>query len=204
MLLKPLRTSLSMPRMPRTSIEPSMVAETLRSWICRCCATAATPAVRQPPSATSANSTGVAPLSSEAKISGWSTSYVYRVRCFCSSPSPKKPSTVELLCVPFFHSVVARHWNSAAAGAAVSASRAPRSASTLTPLSTGVSSTVIALLPHWTIFWAAQWRTYSGTEHRTNDQKLSVVGDRAADSHLSSRFRVEGRTQLGVGLHAEG
>ena len=58
MSLKPLRTSLSTPRMPRTSIPPSIVAETLRSWISRFCATAATPAVRQLARATSTYSTG--------------------------------------------------------------------------------------------------------------------------------------------------
>ena len=140
---KPLRTSLSMPRMPRTSIEPSTVAETRRSWISRFWATAATPAVRQPARPTSTYSTGVAPLSSEAKISGWSTSKEYRVRWFCSSPSPKKPSTVDELWVPFCHSQEARHSNFAASGASVSASRAPSSASTLTPLLTGVAVDVI-------------------------------------------------------------
>src|SRR5580658_4613147 len=66
------------------------------------------------------------------------------VRWRCSSPSPKKPSTVERLCVPFCHSQVARHWKAAAAGASANAVRAPRRASTLTPLLTGVSVAVIA------------------------------------------------------------
>src|SRR3954447_22248129 len=143
MLLKPLRTSLSTPRMPRTSIAPSMVAETRRNWISRFCATAATPAVRQPARPTRMNSTGVAPLSSDANSSGWSVSYEYFVRWLCSSPRPKKVSTFELECVPFSHSHVARHSNWAASGAEVSASLAPSSASTLTPLLTGVSVVVI-------------------------------------------------------------
>src|SRR3954463_11578797 len=70
----------------------------------------------------------------------------YRVRCFCSSPSPKKPSTFDVLWVPLRHSDVARHWNFAASGASVSAVRAPRSASTFTPLLTGVAVEVIWLL----------------------------------------------------------
>src|SRR5690606_32374257 len=67
---KPLRTSVSMPRMPWRSIEPSMVAATWRSWMLRCWATAAMPAVRQAPRPTSTYSTGVAPLSSAANSSG--------------------------------------------------------------------------------------------------------------------------------------
>ena len=59
MPLKPLRTSLSMPRMPWTSMSPSSVAETDFSWISRFCATAATPAVRQLARPTSTYSTGV-------------------------------------------------------------------------------------------------------------------------------------------------
>ena len=43
---------------------------------------------------------------------------------------------VDRLWVPFTHSQRARHWNFAASGASVSACRAPRSASMLTPLST--------------------------------------------------------------------
>ena len=68
--IEPVRTSGSMPRMPRRSIEPSRVAATLRSWISRFCATVATPAVRQPARPAKISSTGVAPLSSDAKISG--------------------------------------------------------------------------------------------------------------------------------------
>src|SRR4029079_2485975 len=47
MPLNPLRMSLSIPRMPETSMSPSSVADTDRSWISRFWATAATPAVRQ-------------------------------------------------------------------------------------------------------------------------------------------------------------
>src|ERR1044071_5964103 len=88
MSLKPLRTSLSMPRMPWMSIEPSSVALTERSWILRSCAIDATPAVRQPASPASTISTGVAPLSSEAKISGWSVSKVNSVLWLCCWPRP--------------------------------------------------------------------------------------------------------------------
>ncbi len=102
----------------------------------RCWATAATPAVRQLARPESTISTGVGALSSAAKTSGWSASTVkVRPRC-CSSPRPKKPSTVERLWVPFSHSQLARHLNWAASGAASRALRASMRASVLTPLST--------------------------------------------------------------------
>ena len=50
---------------------------------------------------------------------------------------------VERLCVPCSQVQLARHWNWAASGAAVNASRASNSAATFTPLSTGVSVVVI-------------------------------------------------------------
>ena len=49
---------------------PSIVAVTECNWMLRICATAATPAVRQPARPDSTSSTGVAPLSSDAKTSG--------------------------------------------------------------------------------------------------------------------------------------
>ena len=98
--LKPLRTSGSAPRMPCRSISALTEAWTDRSWICRCCATAAMPAVRQPPSATSTYSTGVIPLSCAANCSGWSMSKANVLLCGCSSPKPKKVWTSERLCVP--------------------------------------------------------------------------------------------------------
>ena len=70
MSLKPLRTSLSAPRMPRTSIPPSIVAEdTAQLDVTILRATAATPAVRQLARPTRMYSTGVAPLSAEAERS---------------------------------------------------------------------------------------------------------------------------------------
>src|SRR5262245_10397638 len=69
-LLKPLRMSESMPRIRRTSMSPSIVDLTLFSWMLRFWATAAMPAVRHPARPTSMYSTGLGPLSSEAKISG--------------------------------------------------------------------------------------------------------------------------------------
>src|SRR5581483_4373580 len=73
-LSKPLRTSLSAPRMPRMSCAPSTTASTERSWMPRFCATDATPALRQLARPTSRYSIGVMPLSSAAKTSGWSAS----------------------------------------------------------------------------------------------------------------------------------
>ena len=125
---------------------PSTVAVTVLSWISRYWATAATPAVRQLASATSTYSAGVAPWSSEAKHSGWSASKLNVDRWGCSWPRPEKLSTVERLWVPCTHEQVARQVNSAASGAAVSASRAPSSAAVLTPLSIGVSVMVIGCL----------------------------------------------------------
>ena len=74
MSLKPLRTSLSAPRMPRTSCAPSTVEVTERSWMPRFSATEATPAVRQLARPTMRYSIGVMPLSVAAKIYGWSAS----------------------------------------------------------------------------------------------------------------------------------
>ena len=58
--------------------------------------------------------------------------------CCCSSVNPKKPSTSDLLWVPFSQVTEDRHWNWAISGVSAIAARAPRSASTFTPLSTGV------------------------------------------------------------------
>src|SRR6187431_1445842 len=52
---------------------------------------------------------------------------------------------VERLCVPLIHSTVERHLNLAASGVCASAACAPNSASTLTPLSTGLSACVVAM-----------------------------------------------------------
>src|SRR5262245_5162469 len=49
------------------------------------------------------------------------------------------------LCVPLIHLTVARHLNFAASGAFLSASCAPNSASTLTPLLTGLSAFAFAM-----------------------------------------------------------
>ncbi len=59
--------------------------------------------------------------------------------CVCSSSRPKKPSISERLWVPFSQVTVERHWNWAISGVSARAARAPSSASTLTPLSTGVA-----------------------------------------------------------------
>src|SRR5436190_17838754 len=97
-------------------------------------ATAATPAVRQLASPERTISTGVGALSSDAKTFGWSASTVNVLSRDCSAPRPKKPPITERLCVPVTHSQLVRHLNWAASGAFSSASRAPNSASTLTPL----------------------------------------------------------------------
>src|SRR5580658_7878493 len=54
---------------------------------------------------------------------------------------------VERLCVPLIHSTVERHLNFAASGASFSAACAPNSASTLTPLLTGLSFCAVAMDP---------------------------------------------------------
>ena len=56
---------------------------------------------------------------------------------------------VERLWVPLIHSTVERHLNFAASGAFFSASCAPNSASTLTPLLTGLSSFAVAMASSW-------------------------------------------------------
>ena len=68
----------------------STVAVTERSCTPRFVATVATPAVRQPASAASTISGGVAPLSSEAKISGWSASIVNGWRCVLLGAEPEE------------------------------------------------------------------------------------------------------------------
>ena len=102
----------------------------------RCWATAAMPAVRQPPRATSTYSTGVMPLSCAANCSGWSMSKANVLECVCSSPKPEKVWTSASLCVPLTQVTLDRHWNWAISGASANASRAPSRAATLTPLST--------------------------------------------------------------------
>src|SRR5581483_10117311 len=134
--LKPFRTSLSTPRIPRMSWLPSTVDSTERSWIPRFCATEATPAVRQLARPTSRYSIGVIPLSVAAKTSGWSASNTASVLCSCSPPSPKKFLIVVVLWTPSSHLEDAFHVNWAASGAPARASRASSSACTLTPLST--------------------------------------------------------------------
>src|ERR1700685_960073 len=71
-------------------------------------ATESTPALRHPTRPTRTSSTGVAPLSSEAKHSGWSTSNSYVLRWCCSAPRPVKPSTVDWLWVPLRQVQLAR------------------------------------------------------------------------------------------------
>jgi hypothetical protein len=63
---------------------PFKVAVTERSCTPRFDATVATPAVRHEANAASTISVGVAPLSSDAKISGWSASMANDWRWSCS------------------------------------------------------------------------------------------------------------------------
>src|SRR5579871_1111309 len=133
--LKPFRTSLSTPRIPRMSWLPSTVDSTERSWIPRFCATDATPAVRQLARPTRRYSIGVMPLSCAANTSGWSASNTASVLWLCSAPSPKKFWIDVVLWTPFSHFDDARHVNCAASGAPARTSLASSSACTLTPLS---------------------------------------------------------------------
>src|SRR5712691_1905878 len=126
------------------------------------------PPVRQLARPTSTYSTGVAPLSSEAKTSGWSASNENLVLWLCSAPRPKKPWTVDSLWVPLIHSQEARQVNWAACGASVSALRAPRRASTFTPLSTLVSAWAIGLSP----FNSAVIRKRRHTQSQTGSEEL--------------------------------
>src|SRR6185503_4988965 len=141
----------------------------------RFCATAAIPAVRHEARPTSTYSTGVAPLSSEAKIAGWSASYLNSVLCDCSLPRPKKLCTVERLWVPRTQLQLARHLNCAASGVSVSAWRAPSRASTLTPLST-VLVVVVTFI--------------------SSDSLLRFTGDRPA---IRSAWRTPVGASVGIG-----
>src|ERR1022692_4619259 len=109
--LKPLRTSLSAPRMPRMSCAPSTVDSTERNWMPRFSATDATPAVRQLARPTRRYSIGVMPLSSAAKTSGWSASNTDPSLWLCSSPRPKKLWTLIVLWTPLCHVADARQVN---------------------------------------------------------------------------------------------
>ena len=80
------------------------------------------------------------PVVGGGKLPGWSASMKKLALCDCSAPTPKKPSTVDLLCTPPSHSQLARQVNWPAAGVSVRAARAPRRASTSTPLSTVLTS----------------------------------------------------------------
>src|SRR5215813_2010836 len=107
--LNPLRTSLSAPRIPRTSCAPSTVDSTERSWMPRFCATDATPAVRQLASPTRRYSIGVMPLSVAANTSGWSASNTASLLWLCSAPRPKKFWIEVVLWTPCSHFDEARH-----------------------------------------------------------------------------------------------
>ena len=74
-------------------------------------ATDATPADRQLARPTSRYSIGVMPLSVAAKTSGWSAWKTDSCRWLCSSPSPKKFSTLISLCTPVCHFDDARQVN---------------------------------------------------------------------------------------------
>src|SRR3982751_4551575 len=63
---------------------------------------------------------------------------------------------VERLCVPLIHSTVERHLNRAASGVFANASCAPNSASTLTPLLTGLSACVFAMASSSEVFRGAK------------------------------------------------
>src|ERR1039458_4023348 len=120
------------------SCPPATVDSPERSWMPRCCATDATPPVRQLARPTRRYSIGVMPLSSAAKTSGWTASNVHSSLWLCSSPRPKKLWTLIVLWTPLCHLADARQVNWAASGAPFSTSRASSNACTLTPLVTSV------------------------------------------------------------------
>ena len=136
MSLKPLRTSLSAPRIPRMSWLPSTVASTERSWMPRFCATEATPAVRQLARPTSRYSIG-----RDAVVLGGEHRGVVGVEhrlglvALLLRRDRRSSGSSMVLCTPFCHLEVARQVNWAASGAPFSTSRASSSAWTLTPLS---------------------------------------------------------------------
>src|SRR5580692_4122378 len=193
---KPLRASGSAPRMPRMFISPSIVAVTDRSWMPRNWATEATPAARQPTRPTSTNSTGVAPLSSESKHSGWSTSNSYVARWCCSAPRPVKPSTVEWLWVPLRQVQLARQVNWAASGAPDSAPRASSRAWTFTPLSTGRSVTVIGVSLVWMGTDGRLSLPPAGTEH--DGEREEAAQDETVAARPGERVAVGGEPQVRV------
>src|SRR5512146_1268145 len=178
MSLKPLRTSLSAPRIPRMSCAPSSFDSTERSWMPRFSATDATPAVRQLARPTSRYSIGVMPLSVAAKIAGWSASNTDSAWWFCSSPRPKKLSTLIWLCTPLCHEADARQVNWAASGAPLSTSRASSSAWTFTPLVTAVISESPRPFPGGYPYLAGR----DHTDHRDTMAPMSELAPAAAGS----------------------
>ncbi len=120
--------------MPLRSMSPSTVERTSVRVMPRAAAMLARPAVRQAARAWSTNSTGVGPLSLPTSTAGWSASKV-NVRSWArSSPTPKKSPMVPWLWVPLSHSLWARNWNLAAAGASFTASSVAKRVAVSTPL----------------------------------------------------------------------
>src|SRR3954454_2518567 len=132
------------PRTPLRSMSPVTVERTSVSRTPRAAAMLARPAVRQVARACSTYSTGVGPLSRPTRTAGWSASN-WKLRSWVrSAPTPKKPSMVLRLWVPLSHSLLARNWNRAASGAALTASRVANRAVVSTPLRIDVSVVVMS------------------------------------------------------------
>src|SRR6187455_435597 len=80
---------------------------------------------------------------------------------------------VERLCVPLIHSTVERHLNLAASGVWASAACAPNSASTLTPLSTGLSACVVAMASSLEVFKGA--KSLSRRTTQVHSRRLNLL-----------------------------
>src|SRR3954467_14047916 len=120
--------------MPFRSMSPLTVERTSVSVILRAAAMFASPAVRHEASACRTNSTGVGALSWPTSTAGWSAPKTNVRSCWRSSPTPKKSLIDERLWVPFIHSLWARNWNCAAAGACLTASSVANNVDVSTPL----------------------------------------------------------------------
>src|SRR5690606_8389288 len=89
-------------------------------------------------------------------------------------------SIVARLWVPCSHSLVARHLKRAASGVAVSASRAPSSAATFTPLSTGLvaEEAMVAVAVMVDLLWIEGWRSTAAARPGASLRYVSTPGPR--------------------------
>src|SRR5262245_37361557 len=177
--------------MSPTTVERTSVRRTPRA-----AAMLARPAVRQAARACRTNSTGVGPLSRPTRTAGWSASKWNVRSCERSSPTPKKPSIVLRLWVPLSHSLLARNWNFAASGAALTASSVANRVAVSTPLRmcsltmAVISGFLLLVVPRGCAGWVDVWRPVG----RSRRGEFPVARHRVHGQ--GGRLGVDGRADL--------